>query len=439
MRLMATLMIVIGMLFLSACESSPSEGGPPVRCNPTATPPETCPSGQPCPKCGRAACNCPAGPGPPPNPGPPSGSSMYSCSNASVTSTKGGSILANATVFDGRLTNGCSACDCCHDYISDCDQCVMMRCLANATAHYECLQDPRQGKIDNQRHKPVPACIRTSSTGTTEKAQPLTLGGGRQQTFPKGKFNSSDCSMMCGDGIGPDTLTNHVLPPLPAGTPICAERSPFPLPQPANGPSSDWASNCTVCQACCRDDVDCGKCVAERCPPPGVWHVCKASGGRHKSTACVAGLPVWPFTGTYFASPDCNKTCTAGVPPATNNSYKCYGAECRLIPGNYPAGDHPTGDCSGACGKPPAPPAPPKMYKCTTVCKRSAPTPSLRPCFSVLIGYDICLHAGTTRRQSRLSATVTARKIQKVTSRTRHVRASANRRRRRRRRHRRRL
>eukprot|EP01052_Picozoa_sp_SAG31_P069303 SAG31_NODE_28124_length_415_cov_0.810127_2_plen_57_part_01 len=56
---------------------------------------------------------------------------VYSCSNESVITVSTGIVLANETFFDGRSgVAGCASyCDCCHDYITDCDRCVNTRCL----------------------------------------------------------------------------------------------------------------------------------------------------------------------------------------------------------------------------------------------------------------------------------------------------------------------
>ena len=92
---------------------------------------------------------------------------------------KGTAVFANATVFDGMDLDGCGTCDCCHDYISDCDACVNSKCLANATSgdYYACSMYVHQGKVDNQRHKPVPSCYRhTAKDGPGSMASPNIVG-----------------------------------------------------------------------------------------------------------------------------------------------------------------------------------------------------------------------------------------------------------------------
>ena len=91
-------------------------------------------------------------------------------------------MLANATVAYGLPgVDGCQACDCCHDFISDCDECVNTKCLAPPSSgeHYQCTAWREQGKVDNQRHPPVPKCYRY--------AKPQ----GSDAHFPKGSFNNS--------------------------------------------------------------------------------------------------------------------------------------------------------------------------------------------------------------------------------------------------------
>ena len=157
---------------------------------------------------------------------------------------KGTAVFANATVFDGMDLDGCGTCDCCHDYISDCDACVNSKCLANATSgdYYACSMYVHQGKVDNQRHKPVPSCYRH-----TAKDGPGSMA-------PKGQFPNSACgttSAGCGhdDWVPPERL-------LPQGPNNCtAEAKSAGYPK-GEGP---WESGCDTCAACCRDYVDCGE------------------------------------------------------------------------------------------------------------------------------------------------------------------------------------
>eukprot|EP01048_Picozoa_sp_COSAG05_P025555 COSAG05_NODE_6554_length_939_cov_1.075000_1_plen_245_part_10 len=75
MHIMMTACAMASLVANAACGSVP-----PVYCNPTAQPPEFCPGGKPCPKCGQVECAC-VGPKPPP-PGPlPPPAMAFSCNS----------------------------------------------------------------------------------------------------------------------------------------------------------------------------------------------------------------------------------------------------------------------------------------------------------------------------------------------------------------------
>ena len=61
---------VVSLLAVGARHLPPAAPPPPIFCDPTAKPPQYCPDGKPCPKCGKVQCTCP-GPKPPPPPPPP--------------------------------------------------------------------------------------------------------------------------------------------------------------------------------------------------------------------------------------------------------------------------------------------------------------------------------------------------------------------------------
>ena len=336
------------------------EEAPPVHCNPKAKPPERCPGGVACPSSGICPTKPPGPPSPPgpsPSPPPPGPPGTYTCSNSSVI--KGATIFASATLYDGVAGNGCGECDCCHDYISDCDLCVNTRCVVNSSSkdYYACSMYVHQGKVDNQRHKPVPICYRHKGGNPND---PSTDEIDANKNMPTGRFNSSRCDGKCGhDNWEPPER------PLPAGPHNCTAQAKSGGYPNGEGP---WPSDCDTCSQCCRDDVDCEKCVKEECPPPGTWFLCTgAHGGRHGNPAMCTPLqnvpmqqpPLWQRQ-QLFATHDCNKTCVPWPNPPGKGSYTCFGNSCKMIPGSWLAGKYTTPTCDGMCGKPPPPPPPPQ-------------------------------------------------------------------------------
>jgi hypothetical protein len=268
---------------------------------------------------------CPPLPGPPPPPpgppGPPAPAppGTYSCSSTSVS--KGTTVFANATFFDGMPAGGCSVCDCCHDYISDCDACVNTKCIANASSgsNYQCSMFVHQTKVDNQRHPPVPMCYRHTATDAP---------GGGGGHIPKGQFSNSACGKDGTSACGHDDWlpVERLMPPGPHNCTAQAKSAGYPR---GEGP---WKSDCDTCAACCRDDVDCAKCVQEECPPSGVWFACAgAHGGRHGGPGNCLPLDKisppragWWKTTPLYASATCGGHCLP-FKPAGTGSFTCFG------------------------------------------------------------------------------------------------------------------
>ena len=185
------------------------------------------------------------------------------------------------------------------------------------------------------------------------------------------QFATARCDGMC----GPDTstyssaTTYSPFPPATQAQPwVCASKVTN-----ATSNFSNWV--CNVCNACCREDVDCTECVKRRCPPPGAVFICHGGGGgRHHSPPSCVLVDTVPVAGAkLFTDPNCTlplggngsaqpKTCTAMAPldpTRLGKKYRCFGCACLLVSGTFPLGDFEDATCNQTCGKPPLPaPAP---------------------------------------------------------------------------------
>eukprot|EP01052_Picozoa_sp_SAG31_P038650 SAG31_NODE_5206_length_2677_cov_2.313809_2_plen_320_part_00 len=77
---------------------------PPVYCNPTTKPPQFCPGGQRCPRCGQIQCACP-GAKPPPGPPSPPASTTFRCdANTHLCAASGTGNFTNLTLCETTCT-----------------------------------------------------------------------------------------------------------------------------------------------------------------------------------------------------------------------------------------------------------------------------------------------------------------------------------------------
>lgn len=342
----------------------------PIRCHAN----EHCPNGGDCPVNG--LCPETGGGGKlvcgliPPPPLPKGGT--WKCMNGSssagvpVTSTgnvtHNGQVVFNGTWFHGNPGSGCGSCDCCLDYISDCEACAKS-CYQTPMTHFACGSPPPQTLTSTfeadvvqpgvmhpgpppidcvVRLGPRNPCVNSSAPGVAKESM---------------MFATSRCDGQC-NGV-PDSLAGpfQPFPPATNGSSYICEAKV----SNATSNSTNW--RCNVCDPCCRKDVDCKACVKARCQPPGA------------SFTCIKGQCV-PFnvlatTQALFADPNCTKPLGGGAavkptckpspvdPNQARNNYKCFGKQCRLISSVYPLGEYHSFDCNKTCGKPPPPPPPP--------------------------------------------------------------------------------
>ena len=234
------------------------------------------------------------------------GSSGGQLSQTDGNVTHNGMVLFNSTWFSGNPGPGCSLCDCCYDYVSDCEACAS-RCYETPTTHFSCGSPPPQddelsatpGAMPwlKQGHPGPPPIDCVATAGARNPCLNSSSPGISTNLM---QFSTSRCDGKCG----------AVAPP----------KGPFlPFPPPRNG--SEWVceakvsnatSNastwrCNVCDACCRDDVDCGACVKARCQPPGASFAC--TGGHCQP------VTAFPSPGMkLFADPNCTRPLGGGAP-----------------------------------------------------------------------------------------------------------------------------
>lgn len=236
------------------------------------------------------------------------GSSGGQLSQADGNVTHNGTPLFNGTWFHGNPGPGCNLCDCCYDYISDCEACVS-RCYETPTIHFSCGSPPPRDNELSARPGAMPWLIAKQGHPGPPPIDCVATAGARNPCLNSSspgvstalmQFSTSRCDGKCG----------AVAPP----------KGPFlPFPPPRNGSKwvceakvSNATSNastwrCNVCEPCCRDDVDCAACVKGRCQPPGA------------SFACTSGhcqpVTLFPPPGMkLFADPNCTRPLGGGAP-----------------------------------------------------------------------------------------------------------------------------
>ena len=198
---------------------------------------------------------------------------------------------------------GCTACGCCLDYISDCEGCVR-RCYENASGatiaggwHFGCggLPAPprsnRQPTLHDQRRPPPsPPVVCQPRPGPRN---PCLNNSAPQVSGMQMQFSTMRCDGMCGNPF--DLHTN---PPTTPAFPLQRPGQPWvcsPKVHTATENVSTWT--CTVCDACCRLDIDCVACVKARCPPAGVAFGCVS--GHCQTTSSISSSSI----GWCFAQP----------------------------------------------------------------------------------------------------------------------------------------
>ena len=395
----------------SSCGAGPTGGG---RCTSTRFhQPEACTNGA----VGlNISGKCVVAPPPPPLP-----TGTYKCLNGSGGNplsgnvTVDGKVLYNSTISNCACGAGCGSCDCCHDYVSDCKLCVETKCLAKRTGanqtHFACGGLPHaRVSSQNLRHPgPSPVvcgavpleynrCLNSSAPG---------ISTGQMEYTSSSCLNAQGSSACAGFAWTPGVGTGGF--GAPAGTPF--PFAPFNASVCTSARSPNGGHQCTVCNACCQDNVDCALCVRSMCPPKDRW-ICKGGSGRHQGSSCVrldsplnSSGTTGGYVGAAFADANCTRCapdspiacptpsgkqsqarCGCGAcptppgPPAKNSKtscsepnscqWSCYGSKCLKVSNRtFSSGQFNSSSCTSAaapqsCGKPappqPPPPGPPK-------------------------------------------------------------------------------